>query len=93
MKFDDGSYNKIKGNIILCTDSYTLQTFEIKLLISVLSNKFHLSCGLINYKINSKGDLTYRIRINKSFIPTLIELVKPHFIEPYSMLYKLGLES
>ncbi len=43
---DDGSYSKIKGNIILCTDSYTLQ--EVQLLISVLSNKFHLSCGLIN---------------------------------------------
>ena len=42
----DGSYSKIKGNIILCTDSYTLQ--EVKLLISVLSNKFNLSCGLIN---------------------------------------------
>ena len=65
---DDGSYDKINGNIILCTDSYTLQ--EIKLLISVLSNKFHLSCGLIliNYKINSKADFTYRI--NKSSLPT-----------------------
>ena len=86
---DDGSFSKINGNLILCTDSFTLQ--EVQLLISVLTNKFNLSCGLINYKINSKGDLTYRIRINKKSLPTLIELVKPHFID--SMLYKLGLES
>jgi len=32
--------------------------------------------GLINYKINSKGNLTY----NKKSLPTLIELVKPHFV-------------
>jgi hypothetical protein len=63
---DDGSFNKIKGNLILCTDSY------------------------------SKDDLSpppygvsYRIRINKSSMPSLIELIKPYIIP--SMLYKLGL--
>ena len=38
---DDGSYNKIKSNIIFYIDSYTLQ--EIQLQINGLNNKFNLS--------------------------------------------------
>ena len=51
---------KINGNLILCTDSYTLE--EVQLLISVLSNKFVITLGLIHYKTNSKGELTDRIK-------------------------------
>ena len=59
---DDGSYNKHKGNIILCTDSYTKE--DVLFLISNLKDKFNLSCGL--FKL---GETSYRIRINKSSIP------------------------
>ena len=58
-----------------------------------LSNKFNLLCGLINYKINSKGDLTYRIKINKSSLLTLIKLIKPYFFRFNIILYILGLKS
>lgn len=82
-KMDDGSYNKIKHNLTLCTDSFYEE--DVLRLIYILKNKFNLSCGLINYK----KDKSYRIRINKSSMPHLISLVKPHMIS--SMYYKLGL--
>ena len=98
---DDGSYNKIKNHLIICTDSYSKE--DVLRLISVLQTKFNLSCGLISINKNNtkktsplapevaKIDLNYyyRIRINKSSMPTLINIVKPYFIP--SMLYKLGL--
>ena len=79
---DDGSYNKIKSQVILCTDSYTKE--EVIFLISILTNKFNFSCGLIDL-----GKGSYRIRINKRSMPDLIKLVKPYFIS--SMYYKLGI--
>lgn len=85
---DDGSFNKIKGHLIICTDSYTKE--DVLYLISILTNKFNLSCSLINYKKTKSGNNSYRIRINKSSIPCLIELIKPYMIP--SMLYKLGLK-
>lgn len=42
---DDGSYNKHKGYIILCTDSYTKD--DVLFLIRILKDKFNLSCGLV----------------------------------------------
>jgi LAGLIDADG DNA endonuclease family len=80
---DDGSLNKTKGNLVLCTDSYSKE--DVLYLISILESKFNLSCGLIEYKKNR----SYRIRINKSSIPHLIQLTKPYIIS--SMYYKLGL--
>lgn len=82
---DDGSFNKTKGNLILCTDSYSKE--DVLFLISILESKFNLSCGLIEYK----KDRSYRIRINKSSLPHLIELIKPHVIP--SMYYKLGISN
>jgi hypothetical protein len=84
---DDGSYNKIKQNLILCTDSYSKE--DVLFLIEILKNKFGLSCGIINYKKTKDGRDSYRIRINKSSIPKLIKLTEGYFIK--SMLYKLGL--
>jgi hypothetical protein len=81
---DDCSYNKHKGHIILCTDSYTKE--DVLFLISILKDKFNLSCGLVK-----RTETSYRIRINKSSIPQLIVLVKPYFIP--SMYYKLGIIS
>jgi hypothetical protein len=84
---DDGSFNKIKGNLILCTDSYSKE--DVLQLVSVLTEKFKLSFGLIRYKQLKNGEYSYRIRINKSSMPYLIELIKSHMIP--SMLYKLGI--
>jgi len=80
---DDGSFNKSKGNLTLCTDSFTKE--DVLRLIHILKTNFHLSCGLINYNKNKNS---YRIRINKSSIPSLTMLVKSHMIP--SMSYKLG---
>lgn len=78
---EDGSFNKTKGNLTLCTDSFIKS--EVETLIKYLSNKFKLSCGL---KHKTKDQ--YRIRINKSSIPDLTVAVKPYF--EASLLYKLG---
>nr|YP_010691066.1 LAGLIDADG endonuclease [Phellinus igniarius]WBU93167.1 LAGLIDADG endonuclease [Phellinus igniarius] len=80
---DDGSFNYIKGNLTLCTDSYSRE--EVLYLISILRDKYNLSCGLINYKKTKSGLNSYRIRINKKSKPYLIEITKPYFIP--SMLY------
>ena len=85
---DDGSFNKAKGYLVLCTDSYSKE--DVLYLISILRDKFFLSCGLINHKKTKSGLNTYRIRINKKSIPYLIQITKPYFIP--SMLYKLGLK-
>lgn len=81
---DDGSYNKPNGNLILCTDSYTKD--DVLFLISILKDKFDLSCGLVKLKSDKES---YRIRVNKSSMPQLIVLVKPHILP--SMCYKLGI--
>ena len=82
---DDGSFNKSKGYLTLCTDSYCKE--DVLYFISILQTKFNISSALFWVKKNNK--IYYRIRINKSSMPSLIELVKPYFIS--SMLYKLGL--
>lgn len=94
---DDGSFFKSKNQIIICTDSYSKE--DVMRLISILISKFNLSASLIIlrkknisslYSLNDENNnFYYRIRINKSSLPTLIKLVKPYFIP--SMYYKLGL--
>ena len=83
---DDGSFNKGKGYLILCTDSYSRE--EVLHLIDILKNKFNLSAALVSIKKKNKN-FYYRVRVNKSSMPHLIELVKPYIIP--SMVYKLGL--
>ena len=68
----EGSFNYIKGNLTLCTDSYSKE--DVLHLISILRDKLHLSCGIINYKKNNSGLYLYWIRINKKSIPYLIEI-------------------
>lgn len=84
---DEWSFNKLKGNLILCTDSYSKE--DVLQLIFILKNKFNLSCGIIDYGTNKKGENSYRIRINKSSLPQLTKLTQPYIIP--SMLYKLGI--
>ena len=45
---DDGSFNKGKGYLILCTDSYSRE--EVLHLIDILKNKFNLSAALVSIK-------------------------------------------
>jgi hypothetical protein len=80
---DDGSFNITKGHLVICTDSFSKE--DVLRLIHILNTKFALSCGLINHGITKVGNISYRIRINKSSMPSLINLVKPHIIP--SMLY------
>lgn len=93
---DDGSFSKHRNYVIICTDSYSKE--DVLRLILVLTNKFNLSYGLITIAKNKnltttlyedQNNFYYRIRINKSSLPSLIKLVKPYFIP--AMYYKLGL--
>jgi hypothetical protein len=45
---DDRSFNKAKGYLVLCTDSFS--KVEVLHLISILENKFNLSCALFELK-------------------------------------------
>ena len=42
---DDASFFKPKNQVIICTDSYCKE--DVLRLISILTNKFNLSCALI----------------------------------------------
>jgi hypothetical protein len=84
---DDLSYNKIKGTLNFFTDSYSKE--DVLLLIRILTDKFNISCCLIEYKIRKDGNIKYRIRINKSSVLSLIDLTRIYILP--SMVYKLGL--
>jgi LAGLIDADG DNA endonuclease family protein len=96
---NDGSFNKAKGYLVLCTDSFS--KVEVLHLISILENKFNLSCALFELKKErsrakqtknknqKQKNRAYRIRINKSSLPYLIDLIKISVIP--SMNYKIGL--
>jgi hypothetical protein len=78
---DDGSFQKRDRALVLSTQSFTLA--EVKLLVSVLTDKFGLKCTINK----SNGDFT--IRISSKSIPVLQSLLKD--IMPSMMLYKIGL--
>lgn len=67
-------------------NSYT--GVDVLRLIFILTDKFNLSCGPAIAEAKS-GDIYYRIRINKSSIPSLRALIEPFMIS--SMYYKLGI--
>jgi hypothetical protein len=52
---DDGSFNKAKGYLVLCTDSFS--KVEVLHLISILEKKFNLSCALFELKTKQKSGL------------------------------------
>ena len=78
---DDGCFHKTQRSLYLCKNSFTLE--EVKLLMSVLTNKFNLQCT-----INKHGN-GYRIRVSSKSLLVLQELLKD--IMPPMMLYKIGL--
>lgn len=84
---DDGMEVK-KGGLTLCTDNFTLE--EVERLITILINKFNLSCTLHSKKNKDKSRVYYRIYISKLSLPLLQSLVS-EFMLP-SMLYKINLD-
>jgi hypothetical protein len=80
----DGTYNKLRGCIHLCTDSFTLD--EVNLLRSVLLERFG-----IESTINLANRVQYRIRIPKDQVLKLQALIKN--IIPLSMAYRIGILS
>lgn len=74
----DDRYKSGKG-LYICTESFSLD--EIKILISVLKNKFNLTCSY--HRVTND----YRIYIFSVSKERLIELVKPYFIKHF--YYKL----
>lgn len=77
---DDGCKFKNKG-FKFCTNGYTLT--EVKLLSSILTNKYGLKTSIIKTGVVNQ----YGIYIRKAYMVTLINIVKPFMHE--SMLYKL----
>ena len=83
----DGYWNKESNTAVICTDNFTLD--EVKLLISVLDEKFKLNSTL-QRRIKSNKELCWRIRFSNKHenIEQLRLLVLPHMIP--SMTYKLN---
>lgn len=80
---DDGSVQKA-GNLILCTDNFTLS--DVKLLINALTKRYGFSCKIIQ---RDKTKEQYRINISKNSMDKLRSVVKNHISE--SMKYKVHL--
>lgn len=68
--------------VLLCTECFTKE--ECLLLIKVLS-EFNITATL---KVRNKDKGTYRVRISKTSMPLLRQLVTP-YMHPHFM-YKLG---
>lgn len=77
----DGSFHKRDRYVVLCTEGFT--NSDNALLMSVLVDKFGLSCRLEGHKGS------YRIVIRRESLALLQSLVAPHIIP--SMLYRIGL--
>ena len=56
---DDGSFNKSKGYLILCTDSYSKE--DVLYLTSILETKFNLSSSLFMVQKNKKFIIEYEL--------------------------------
>ena len=86
----DGFYDNQSKVINFCTDNFSKD--EVLLLMNILDTKFNIksTLRLRNYLDKDKNQINhYRIRIKKSSMFDLINLVKP-FIIP-EMKYKLGI--
>ena len=84
----DGTFEKGRGRITLCTDNFSED--EVIQLSSILSNNFNISSSLRS--ITSKFNKIYfRLVIPTSQLSKVQNLVKPFM--PKAMLYRIGLES
>lgn len=79
---DDG-YNGPKSNmgLFFCTECFTLK--ECELLMSILTDKFGLNCGIIKYNGN------HRIFVRNSSREEFINLVRTYLLPHF--YYKVGL--
>lgn len=87
----DGYYDTWPKTIIYCTDSFSKN--DILLLINILNDKFNIKSDLKirNYYNKNNQKIThYRLKVNKSDINKLINLIKPFMIP--EMFYKLGIK-
>jgi hypothetical protein len=80
----DGSYDKNRGSLIICTDSFTI--FEVEELRTVLLDKFNIVSTRV---LSGSGPNAYRIRISSKEIHKVQSLVEPHI--PDMMKYRIGL--
>lgn len=82
---DDGTWTGY--GVRISTNSFSKK--DNLFLCQVLKNKYNLiSTAVINgYSIN--GNPQYNIYIHANSIPTLRNIVQPHFVD--TILYKLGL--
>lgn len=78
---DDGSFDESSGRISISTNCFSLD--DVKLLVSVLTDKFDLKCTI------SRERSGHIIRITRKSLPTVQALLKD--IIPFMMLYKIGL--
>lgn len=78
---DDGTFVKKDKGVVLYTNCFSLD--EVKLLVSVLTDKFKLNCSI------NKNRGNYVIRISSKSLPDLQNLLKN--IMPPMMLHKIGL--
>jgi len=78
---DDGTFVKKDRGVVLYTNSFSID--EVKLLVSVLTDKFNLKCTINK---NNGKDI---IRISSKSLPDLQNLLKN--IMPPMMLHKIGL--
>jgi hypothetical protein len=80
----DGSYDKVRKSVILCTDSFSVE--EIELLREILFNKFELASSRV--KSGSREEAC-RIRFYSSETLKLQKIVGE--ILPSMMKYRIGL--
>jgi hypothetical protein len=81
--FMDDGYNGPKSSmgLFFCTECFTLK--ECELLMSILTDKFGLNCGMIKYNGN------HRIYVRNSSREDFINLVRPYLLPHF--YYKVGL--
>ena len=81
---DDGTWDKQKRHVRICTESFTLA--EVNLLANTLNDKWDLKCYINKKGTNLEG---YRIIIPSYSVPHLQALLKD--IMPPMMMHKIGL--
>jgi len=86
LQMGDGYFN---GSTKLCTDNFTEE--EVLLLMDILEKKIFFAIkATINKRTNPDGAIKWGIKISKSSMTTLINLVQLYVIP--EMFYKLGLK-
>jgi hypothetical protein len=78
----DGSFHKTTHIFRFCTNNFTKQ--EVQLLSTAIYNRYS-----IESKLEHARKEQYMLRIRKTQVPKLREVVKPYIIP--SMLYRIGL--